>query len=194
MIKSKVIGIMKKSIYYHNSTPYFDRTFVPDFSTNQKRNPEKYMKNLARRNVDVFPSFVSDFFRTSPFMTGLFDVDMDLLPARLGVTMPSANFTENEKEYLIELAAPGLSKKDFTIEIENDLLTVSAQKEEEKNEKENGFTKKEYSFNSFNRSFALPENAKSEKIDAKYENGILTIHVPKKEFTPIKPKKEIPIS
>jgi HSP20 family protein len=110
------------------------------------------------------------------------------------VTVPSANFTENEKEYTIELAAPGLSKKDFTIEMENDLLTISAEKEEEKNEKENGFTKKEYSFNTFSRSFTLPENAKSEKIDAKYENGILTINVPKKELTPQKPRKEIPVS
>jgi len=159
-----------------------------------KQEIQEYMKTLTKRNVDVFPSLVSDFFRTSPFMTGMFDVDMDLLPARLGVTVPSANFTEIEKEYTIELAAPGLSKKDFTIEMENDLLTISAEKEEEKNEKENGFTKKEYSFNTFSRSFTLPENAKSEKIDAKYENGILTINVPKKELTPQKPRKEIPVS
>jgi HSP20 family protein len=57
-----------------------------------------------------------------------------------------------------------------------------------------GFTKKEYSFNRCSRSFVLPENAKLEKIDAKYENGILTIIVPKKEFTPVKPRKELPIS
>ena len=153
------------------------------------------MKTLAKRNADVFPSFVSDFFRTSPFMgSGLFDLDTDLLPARLGVTVPSANVRETEKEYMVELAVPGLTKNDFKIEIENNLLTVSAEKEEEKNEKEKGFTRREYSFNSFSRSFSLPENRMAEKIDAKYEEGVLKIHVPKKEVTPQKLKKEITVS
>lgn len=153
------------------------------------------MKTLAKRNADVFPSFVSDFFRTSPFMgSGLFDLDTDLLPARLGVTVPSANVRETEKEYMVELAVPGLTKNDFKIEIENNLLTVSAEKEEEKNEREKGFTRREYSFNSFSRSFSLPENMMAEKIDAKYEEGVLKIHVPKKEVTPQKPKKEITVS
>jgi HSP20 family protein len=152
------------------------------------------MKTLAKRNIEMFPSLVSDFFRT-PFMrSGLFDVDMDLLPARLGGTVPSANISETEKEFFIKLAAPGLLKKDFKIEVENDMLTISAEKEEEKNEKEKGHNKREYSFNSFSRSFTLPENCKAEKIDAKYDDGVLKIHVPKKEVTPQKPKKEIVIS
>ncbi|MFM8914375.1 MAG: Hsp20/alpha crystallin family protein, partial [Flammeovirgaceae bacterium] len=107
------------------------------------------MKTLAKRNGDMTPSLVSDFFNPSPLWsslwpTGLFDVDVNDLPARLGVTVPSANVMENEKEYQIELAAPGLHKKDFKIEMENDVLTISAEKEEEKNEKENGYTRKEY--------------------------------------------------
>ena len=138
------------------------------------------MKTLAKRNIEMFPSLVSDFFRT-PFMrSGLFDVDMDLLPARLGGTVPSANISETEKEFFIKLAAPGLLKKDFKIEVENDMLTISAEKEEEKNEKEKGHNKREYSFNSFSRSFTLPENCKAEKIDAKYDDGVLKIRVPKK--------------
>lgn len=126
--------------------------------------------------------------------SGLFDLDTDLLPARLGVTVPSANVIETEKEYRVELAVPGLTKNDFKIEMENNLLTVSAEKEEEKNEKEKGFTRREYSFNSFSRSFTLPENMMAEKIDAKYEEGVLKIFVPKKEVTPQKPKKEITVS
>ncbi len=157
------------------------------------------MKTLAKRGGDVTPSLVSDFFSTSPFWssvwpTGFFDVDINELPARLGVTVPSANVSENEKEYWIELAAPGLEKKDFKIEMENDVLTISAEKTEEKNEKENGYTRKEYAYNSFSRSFTMPENSKADKIDAKYADGILKITVPKKEVTPMKPKKEIAVS
>ena len=153
------------------------------------------MKTLAKRNGDLFPSFVSDFFSTSPFLgSGLFDVDMDLLPSRLGVTVPSANVRETEKEYLIELAAPGLTKKDFKIEIDNGVLNISAEKEEEKKNKENGYTRKEYSYSSFSRSFSIPENSKTEKIDAKYEDGVLKITLPKKEITLQKPKKEIAVS
>ncbi|MFO0330487.1 MAG: Hsp20/alpha crystallin family protein, partial [Bacteroidota bacterium] len=105
------------------------------------------MKTLAKRNGEMTPSLVSDFFSTSPLWsslwpTGLFDVDVNELPARLGVTVPSANVMETEKEYQIELAVPGLQKKDFKIEMENDVLTISAEKEEEKNEKENGYTRR----------------------------------------------------
>lgn len=155
------------------------------------------MKTLAKRNGEMTPSLVSDFFSTSPLWsslwpTGLFDVDE--LPARLGVTVPSANVMETEKEYQIELAVPGLQKKDFKIEMENDVLTISAEKEEEKNEKENGYTRREYAYNSFSRSFTMPENFKLDKIDAKYVDGILKITVPKKEVTPMKPKKEIAVS
>lgn len=157
------------------------------------------MKTLAKRGGDVAPSLVSDFFSPGSFWssvwpTGFFDVDVNELPARLGVTVPSANVLENEKEYRIELAAPGLEKKDFKIEMENDVLTISAEKTEEKSEKENGYTRKEYAYNSFSRSFSMPENFKADKIDAKYADGILKITVPKKEVTPMKPKKEIAIS
>lgn len=157
------------------------------------------MKTLAKRNGDLTPSLVSDFFSPSPLWnslwpTGFFDVDLTDLPARLGVTVPSANVMETEKEYQIELAVPGLSKKDFKIEMDNDVLTISAEKEEEKSEKENGYTRKEYAYNSFSRSFTMPENFKLDKIDAKYVDGILKITVPKKEVTPMRPKKEIAVS
>lgn len=108
--------------------------------------------------------------------------------------MPSANITESEKEYLIELAAPGLTKKDFKVENNNGVLTISAEKKEEKKESEGGYTRREYSYNSFSRSFTLPENSKADHIDAKYEDGILKLTVPKKELTPVKPKKEITVS
>lgn len=153
------------------------------------------MNGLLRRSEGLFPSLFDDFLRPSPFPeSSLFDVDFDTLPARIGFNVPSANITESEKEYLIELAAPGLSKKDFKVEMDNDVLTISAEKKEEKKEGNGGYSRREYSYNSFSRSFTLPENCKSDKIDAKYEDGVLKLTLPKKEITPTKAKKEIAVS
>jgi HSP20 family protein len=154
-----------------------------------------FMNGLLRRNEGLFPSLFDDFLRPSPFLgSSLFDVDFDTLPARVGFNVPSANITESEKEYLIELAAPGLTKKDFKVEMDNDVLTISAEKKEEKKEGNGGYSRREYSYNSFSRSFTLPENCKSDKIDAKYEDGVLKLTLPKKEITPVKAKKEIAVS
>jgi len=151
--------------------------------------------NSLMRNGGLYPSLFDDFLRPSPFLgSSLFDVDFDMLPARVGFNVPSANITESEKNYLIELAAPGLTKKDFKVEMDNDVLTISAEKKEEKKEGDEGYSRKEYSYNSFSRSFTLPENCKSEKIDAKYEDGVLKLVLPKKEVTPVKAKKEIAVS
>jgi HSP20 family protein len=151
--------------------------------------------NSLMRSGGLYPALFDDFLRPSPFLgSSLFDVDFDMLPARVGFNVPSANITESEKDYLIELAAPGLTKKDFKVEMDNGILTISAEKKEEKKEGNGGYSRREYSFNSFSRSFTLPENCKSEKIDAKYEDGVLKLVLPKKEITPVKAKKEIAVS
>jgi HSP20 family protein len=113
---------------------------------------------------------------------------------RLGVTVPSVNVTETAKEYKLEVAAPGLERKNFKIEVENHTLCVSAEKEEEKKEKEGEFTRREYSFNSFSRSFTLPEDVRENDIDAKYENGVLKVLVPKLKETPVKIARKITVS
>ena len=152
------------------------------------------MKSLLRTNGGLFPSLLTDVMGVSPFLgPSLFDVDFDLLPERIGFNVPSANIIEKEKEYLIELAAPGLTKKDFKVETDNGVLTISAEKKEEKKEQEGGYSRREYSYNSFSRSFTLPENSKPDKIDASYEDGVLKLTVPKKEITPVKAKKEIAV-
>ncbi len=151
--------------------------------------------NSLMRNEGLFPSMLTDVLGVSPFLgPSLFDVDFDMLPARIGFNVPSANVKETEKSYHIELAAPGLAKKDFKVEADNGVLTISSEKEEEKKEGSGGYTRKEYSYNSFSRSFTLPENSKTDKIDAKYEDGVLKVTVPKKELTPVKAKKEIAVS
>ncbi len=110
-------------------------------------------------------------------------------------TLPSVNIKEDEEAFHVEMAAPGLEKKDFKVELNNNVLTISSEKEEEHEEKEGEqFTRREFSYQSFNRSFTLPETVESDKIKAKYENGILKVDIPKKEEAKPKPPKKISIS
>jgi HSP20 family protein len=91
------------------------------------------------------------------------------------------NVKETDKEYEICMAAPGLDKSDFKIDVNGSLITISAEKDENKEEKDEDYTRREYSYRSFSRSFNLPEDILSDKIDANYVNGELKLHLPKKE-------------
>jgi len=144
---------------------------------------------LKKRNVG-FPRLLADWF--DPFT--FFDTGMLAPESKLGFTMPTVNVMETGNEYLVELAAPGLERKDFQVEIDNEVLTITVEKKEEKKEEGKDFSRQEFSFNSFRRSFELPENSKADKIDAKYVDGILKLVIPKKEITAEKPKKEIAVS
>ena len=92
----------------------------------------------------------------------------------------AVNIRENEKNYSLELAAPGFEKEEFKINLENNMLSISAEKKSEVNESEKNYTRREYSFTSFQRSFTLPEVADTAQIKAEYKNGILHIEIPKK--------------
>ena len=110
-------------------------------------------------------------------------------------TLPSVNIKENPEEYSVEVAAPSFEKEDFNIELNNDVLTISSEKKVENETKEDErFTKREFSYQSFSRSFTLPVTVEREKINAKYENGILRIVIPKKEEAKPKPVKQIAVS
>ncbi|MFZ4454654.1 MAG: Hsp20/alpha crystallin family protein [Bacteroidales bacterium] len=99
-------------------------------------------------------------------------------------SVPSVNVKENETNFEVQMAAPGLEKSDFKIDLNQNLLTISSEKKEESEVKEsNTFTRREFSYQSFSRSFTLPDIVDSEAISAKYENGILTVAIPKKEIT-----------
>lgn len=126
----------------------------------------------------------------------LFDIESNGSQARLGVNVPSVNIKETAKEYVMEVAAPGLERKDFNIELDNHTLTISAEKEAQSEEKkeDTGYSRKEYSYESFSRSFTLPEGVKESNIDAKYENGILRLTVPKEKETASKAVKKIQVS
>lgn len=110
-------------------------------------------------------------------------------------TLPSVNIKESADDFEVEMAAPGFTKNDFKIELNHDLLTISSGKEITNEIKEDQqFTLKEFSYQSFSRSFTLPNSADSEKIGAKYENGILRVFIPKKEEAKPRPARQIAIA
>jgi HSP20 family protein len=110
-------------------------------------------------------------------------------------TLPSVNIKENSEGFEVEVAAPGFSKDEFNIELNNDVLTISSEKKIENETKEGqNFTRQEFSYQSFSRSFTLPHIVNSDKISARYENGILKLSIPKKEEAKPKPVKQIAIS
>ena len=106
---------------------------------------------------------------------------------------PAANIIENLESFQLNLAAPGMKKDDFKIHLENNILTISSEAEDEKMEEGKNYTRKEFSYGSFSRSFTLPKTIDLEKIKADYENGILKVLLPKKEEAKLEIKKEIKI-
>lgn len=110
-------------------------------------------------------------------------------------SLPAVNVSEDDKSYEIEVAAPGFNKEDLKINVEDDILTISAESKNETKENGNGrqYSRREYSYSAFTRSFTLPDNAKDDSISADYRNGILTLHVPKSK-TQVKAAKEVKIS
>lgn len=140
------------------------------------------------RKESLFPSVLSDFFDNDTFLAPRW------VSRAFSDTLPAVNIKETDKEYNVEFAAPGFKKHDFKVNVEGDRLAISAEKEEEKNEENHRFTRKEFSYNSFSRSFTLPQNVNADHIDAKYNDGILTLSIPKKEDTQHLSKKEIKVA
>ncbi len=110
-------------------------------------------------------------------------------------SLPSVNIEETEKNFKIQLAAPGLKKEEINIELVNNVLTISSEKQKEKEEKEDSgnYYRKEFNYQSFSRSFTLPENANENKIEATYKDGILHVDVAKKQISYPKSVKNISI-
>lgn len=112
-----------------------------------------------------------------------------------GKTMPAVNVIEHEANYLMEVAAPGMKKEDFNVEVKEGMIIINAHSKRETETKEENFTRREFSYTNFTRSFRLPENVKADNIVANYEDGVLSIQLPKKELsTPEKDVKKIVIS
>lgn len=137
---------------------------------------------------DQFPSMFNRFFEND-----LFDWSARNF-SNTNTTLPSVNIKEDVNGFEVDMAAPGFEKNDFKIELLNNLLTISSEKKVENETKEDQqFTRQEFSYQSFSRSFTLPNTVEGEKIMAKYENGILRVVIPKKEEAKPKPVKQIEI-
>ncbi|MFN8257653.1 MAG: Hsp20/alpha crystallin family protein [Bacteroidales bacterium] len=109
-------------------------------------------------------------------------------------SVPAVNISEKDDRFEIELAAPGMEKSDFRININNDLLTIKSEKNYKDEVSNSNYSRKEFSYSAFERSFTLPDNVDSDNIKAGYVNGILNLEIPKKEEAKIKPVKEIEIA
>ena len=151
------------------------------------------MKTSVRPNrhlIPAIPSLFEDF------------ILRDLLDSSNGnwktsdSTLPAVNVAETNDEFRIEVAAPGMKREDFHVELDNNMLTISSRREDKKQENNmSNYTRQEFSYQSFQRTFTLPQDkVEGEKISAKYLDGILYITVPKKEEAKIKPPKQISVS
>jgi len=139
----------------------------------------------SRKN-SLLPSWVDDFLDTH-FWSEIED--------NAGkTTLPSVNITEDAEEFQIEVAAPGMEKKDFNINLDNNVLTISSEKEETKEDNHRKYMRREYCYTKFRRSFTLPSSVKEDDIKANYKNGILSIQIPKKEDMKTKPSRHIAIN
>lgn len=147
---------------------------------------------LAKLSNNWFPSVPSLFDR---FFDGeLMDWNRSNYSST-DTTLPAVNVKENDNEFVIDVAAPGLKKEDFNVHYDNGHLTISSEKKDEVEEKEEGkITRREFSYQSFQRSFTVAENVvNAEKIAANYDNGILHISLPKRDEVKPKPPKQISI-
>lgn len=122
------------------------------------------------------------------------DLLQDFFVNNNNYTMPAVNISENKDGFKIDVAAPGLTKEDFKIDLHNKILTLSSVKEEKNEETNEKFTRKEFSYTSFKRSFGLPDMIDNDNIAAEYNNGILHIEIPKREEAKEKPARQITIS
>ena len=141
--------------------------------------------NLIKKHTVPFPSIIDELFKPD-WLGGI---------QNFNTNVPAVNSKETDVSFGIELAAPGKKKEDFNIEIDHNVLTISSEEKNEKEEKDNEgkYTRKEFSYSSFRRSFTLPETINSDAIQANYETGVLHIVLPKREEALPKPKRLIAV-
>lgn len=131
----------------------------------------------------------------APFTWSKF-FEEDLFPSVFSgrTTMPAVNIKEDDKRFVLDLAVPGIDKKDLKIEVQDEILIISSERKAENEEEHDGYKRREFGYSSFCRSFYLPDNVNSEKIGANYKDGILAIEIPKREEEKTKITKQIKIS
>ncbi len=141
----------------------------------------------------MLPTITRRSFR--PFyMPNIFDDDFFPVLSNRASSMPAVNIREDEKNYALDLAIPGIDKKDLKIDMNEDVLTISSEMKNESEESKDGYKRKEFSYSTFCRNFYIPENVNREKIEANYKDGILSVTLPKQEEEKNKITRKIEIS
>ena len=135
--------------------------------------------NLIRKQPPFFPSLIDDFIKN----------DWNLKVPSSSVTVPAVNIKELNSQFEIELAAPGMKKDNFEIEVEDGVLSISSTQEEEQVNEKGKFTRREFSYSSFRRSFSLPDSVDPTNIDATYKEGVLLVLLPKHKEAQPQPRK-----
>ena len=143
--------------------------------------------SLIRRTNGLYPSFMEDFFEDNwPVRGKMFDQN---------TSVPAVNIKEEDDSFEVALAAPGMDEDSFNINIENRTLTISVEKSDNKETKDESgrYTRQEFNYSSFKRAFSLPESVNEDEIDASYDNGVLSISIPKREEAKQKPPRQIKV-
>ncbi len=139
-------------------------------------------KNEGKEKMPYFSEFFNDMY------------DNMLTSDLRRISMPAVNIEESDDQFRLELAVPGLRKEDFKISVEKDVLTVSAERQSEKDEKKKRYTRREFNYVSFSRNFTLPEVVDAGKIIANYDHGVMEVVLPKKAEARPTPAREIKIA
>lgn len=147
--------------------------------------------NLANTNSNA------NYSNVSTWLDDIFNRDLPSVFTsnfNTGMSVPKVNIKETADAFMIELAVPGLKKSDFKLDLDNQILTISTESKEENEHKEENYTRREFGYSAFKRTFTLPDSVNDEKINAYYTDGILSVLLPKKEEAKQKPVRSIKIS
>ena len=138
---------------------------------------------LVKRHSNYLPTLVSDFWGE------------DLFPAfeQNWNQTPAVNIIEDDKQFKVEVAAPGLSKENFKVHVEKNVLEISSERKDEAETKNDKYIRREFSYSEFRRTFSLPSSVDAEKINASHKDGVLTVEIPKRDEAKVNPRKEISI-
>ena len=158
-----------------------------DLITKPKNGSLTKEKTLKQSNFPIFSSLIDDWFLGD--IPSLFTSNYNT-----GITLPKTNIRETVDAYFVEMAVPGLKKDDLELKLDNQMLSISAETKKENEENKDNYTRREFGYSSFKRSFTLPEFIDESKIKAKYNEGILSIELPKMEEAKPKPPKTIKVS
>lgn len=143
--------------------------------------------SLIKRDDLNFPTLASIF-------DDLFSREMLNGNRMAGTSIPAVNIKESKDDFVVEVAAPGMRKEDFKVELNNNVLTISSERKQEETDNNEKYSRREFSYQAFSRSFTLPEIVEADKIKARYKDGVLNLTIPKKEEAKPRPPKVIDIS